>query len=72
MTIITIDNLLKGISAFVEFVEHQAKEFGFGDQDFDEAARSLGMEYDENTFNTQEEIRLRRQKRRQSCIRIMA
>ena len=56
----------------MEFVEHQAKEFGFGDQDFDEAARSLGMEYDENTFNTQEEIRLRRQKRRQSCIRIMA
>ena len=56
-----------GPSAFVEFIDNNQKEIGFGDQDFDEAARSLGMEYDEDTFNAQEEIRLKRQRRRQSA-----
>ena len=63
-----MDLELEGPSAFVEFIETNQKDIGFGDQDFDEAARSLGMEYDEDTFNAQEEIRLRRLRRRQSTI----
>ena len=63
-----MDLELEGPSAFVEFIDHNQKDIGFGDQDFDEAARSLGMEYDEDTFNAQEEIRLRRLRRRQSTI----
>ena len=43
-----------GTAAFAEYVENRnAKDCGFGDQNFDEAARNLGMEYDEGAFNQQ-------------------
>ena len=49
-----IDIRSDGSAAFAEYVENRnAKDSGFGDQNFDEAARNLGMEYDEGAFNQQ-------------------
>ena len=60
-----IDIRADGTAAFAEYVDDRVlRHTGFGDQDFDEAARNLGMEYDEGAFGQQEEIRARKYEHR--------
>lgn len=52
-------------AAFTSYVEDKSWK-GFGDQDFDEAARNLGMEYDETAFNQQVEAQAIRDRQRRN------